>query len=119
VDGSAALEHHRSDILIHVLARTAPRRRSHSPAFSPEPTPPGQRAILIGDDMAQSSPGWLLLSRAGRSFSRERLNQIRLHELLPDFMLHPAIRSTCLDIIKDPRRKRRGIPEESQVAVFA
>jgi uncharacterized protein (TIGR02391 family) len=44
------------------------------------------------------SPGWLILSRAGTQFSRGKLNQIRLRELLPDFMLHPAIRSTCLDI---------------------
>ncbi len=58
-----------------------------------------KRSLLLIEDLGQApTPGWLTLSRAGAQFSRDQLNQIRLRELLPDFMLHPAIRRTCLDI---------------------
>jgi uncharacterized protein (TIGR02391 family) len=56
-----------------------------------------KRSLLLVYNPAQSAH-WLILTRAGKEFTREALNRIHLRELLPDFMLHPAIRSTCLDI---------------------
>ena len=53
-----------------------------------------RRALLVVNDLTQStSSGWMVLSRAGQEFTRETVNQLRLRELLPDFMLHPAIRT--------------------------
>ncbi|MBA1159219.1 TIGR02391 family protein [Microvirga mediterraneensis] len=56
-----------------------------------------RRMLLIVPDIEQSR-SFFQLSRAGRSFTRETLNIMRLREILPDFMLHPSIRRTCLDI---------------------
>lgn len=41
---------------------------------------------------------WLRLSRSGQDFSLEKLASIRLQQLLPEFMLHPAIRDASFSI---------------------
>lgn len=56
-----------------------------------------RRMLLIVPDMEQGR-SFFLLSRAGRSFTRETLDIMHLREILPDFMLHPTIRRTCLEI---------------------
>jgi uncharacterized protein (TIGR02391 family) len=58
-----------------------------------------KRALLIVPDPNQDArSGFITLTREGWSFARESVNQMRLREILPDFMLHPAIRQTCLDL---------------------
>jgi hypothetical protein len=85
-----------------------------------------KRALLVVSDLSQP-PGWIALSRAGESFTRETLNQVRLRDLLPDFMLHSAVRAICLDIfntghyeaavfeafktVEIPIREAAGLPE--------
>ena len=70
-----------------------------------------RRALLVVNDLTQStSSGWMVLSRAGQEFTRETVNQLRLRELLPDFMLHPAIRTTCLSIFRPLRVRRCSKP---------
>ncbi|ANY78238.1 hypothetical protein BB934_08325 [Microvirga ossetica] len=57
-----------------------------------------RRSLLVVRDMSQSSHGFIALSREGRAFTRGTLDRMRLREILPDILLHPAIRQTCLDI---------------------
>ncbi len=58
-----------------------------------------KRALLIMNDPTQpSAAGWTILTREGRAFTREKLNLIRLQQLLPDFLLHPIVRAASLDI---------------------
>lgn len=60
-----------------------------------------RRSLLVVRDMSQSSHGFISLSREGRSFTSGSLDRLRLREILPDILLHPAIRQTCLDIFND------------------
>jgi uncharacterized protein (TIGR02391 family) len=54
---------------------------------------------LITFDPSQTIvAGWMILTREGRKFSRDRLELIKLQRLLPDFLLHPRIRSASLAI---------------------
>ena len=58
-----------------------------------------KHAGLIVLDMGQyGSSEWWVLSRSGQTFTMDALSAIRLRNLLPDFMLHPAIRAACLAI---------------------
>lgn len=54
--------------------------------------------LLVPDISQMHSVGWLRLSRSGLKFSADYLATIRLQQLLPEFMLHPAIRAASLSI---------------------
>lgn len=59
----------------------------------------GQITGLFIPDIGQThSSGWLRLSRSGLKFTTNHLATIRLQQLLPEFMLHPAIRAASLSI---------------------
>ena len=48
--------------------------------------------------------GWVVLSRMGKEFEASRdLDLIRLREVLPRSLLHPAIENACLDLFEAGR----------------
>lgn len=55
-------------------------------------------AGLFIPDIRQGSSSFYRLSRSGQQFSTSYLTAIRLQQLLPEFMLHPAIREASLSI---------------------
>jgi uncharacterized protein (TIGR02391 family) len=54
--------------------------------------------LITFDPFTQIDHGWMILTREGSRFSRQRLELIKLQRLLPDFLLHPRIRSASLAV---------------------
>jgi uncharacterized protein (TIGR02391 family) len=68
-------------------------RRAYSEAFE------WMRSnLLCAPDLSQLSGAWYFLTDAGRTLSRSSLELINLRKLLPDYLLHPAIRDVALPI---------------------
>lgn len=60
-----------------------------------------QQMLLVVPDLGQAVGSWYVLSRAGADFDVGiDVERLTLERLLPEFLLHPAIRAASIEIFK-------------------